>query len=71
MAGFTLVEIVVVLLIFSVIIGMAALITRGVTAAQKRSLTATRIATVEAAIVQHVQPAEAPSLSRRRHTALR
>ena len=54
-AGFTLVEIVVVLLIFSVIIGMAALITRGVTAAQKRSLTATRIATVEAAIVQHVQ----------------
>lgn len=53
-AGFTLIEIVVVLVIFSVIVGMAAVITRGVAAAQKRSLTATRLATVDAALVQYV-----------------
>lgn len=53
-AGFTLIEVVVVLLIFTVIVGMAAVITRGVAAAQKRSLTATRLATVDAALVQYV-----------------
>ncbi len=43
--GFTLVEIVVVLLIFGIILAMAAAITRGVVASQKRSVTATRMAT--------------------------
>ena len=52
--GFTLIEVLVVLLIFGVLIAMAAVITRAVTAAQKRSLTATRMATVEAAMVQFV-----------------
>ena len=52
--GFTLIEVLVVLLIFGVLIAMAAVITRAVTAAQKRSLTATRMATVEAALVQFV-----------------
>lgn len=52
--GFTLIEIVVVLLIFGVVIAMAAAITRGVVAAQKRSLTVTRLATVDAAIIQFV-----------------
>ena len=52
--GFTLVEIVVVLLIFGIVLAMAAAITRGVVAGQKRSLTATRIATVDAALVQFV-----------------
>ena len=52
--GFTLVEIVVVLLIFGIVLAMAAAITRGVMASQKRSLTATRMATVEAALVQFV-----------------
>lgn len=52
--GFTLVEIVVVLLIIGIVLAMAAAITRGVVASQKRSLTATRIATVDAALVQFV-----------------
>jgi prepilin-type N-terminal cleavage/methylation domain-containing protein len=52
--GFTLVEVVVVLLIVSILIAMAAMMTRGMVAAQKRSLTATRIATVEAALVSFV-----------------
>jgi prepilin-type N-terminal cleavage/methylation domain-containing protein len=52
--GFTLVEIVVVLLIFGIVLAMAAAITRGVVASQKRSLTATRIAAVDAALVQFV-----------------
>lgn len=52
--GFTLIEVLVVLLIFGVLIAMAAVITRAVTAAQKRSLTATRIATVETALAQFV-----------------
>jgi prepilin-type N-terminal cleavage/methylation domain-containing protein len=52
--GFTLIEVVVVMLIFSVVIAMVAVMTRGVTAAQKRSLTATRMATVEAALIQFV-----------------
>lgn len=52
--GFTLVEVVVVLLIFGIVLAMAAAITRGVVASQKRSLTATRMATVDAALVQFV-----------------
>jgi prepilin-type N-terminal cleavage/methylation domain-containing protein len=52
--GFTLIEVVVVLLIFGIVIAMAAAITRGVVAAQKRSLTAARIATVDAALTQFV-----------------
>jgi prepilin-type N-terminal cleavage/methylation domain-containing protein len=52
--GFTLVEIVVVLLIFGIILAMAAAITRGVVASQKRSITATRMAIVDAALVQFV-----------------
>lgn len=52
--GFTLVEIVVVLLIFGIVLAMAAAITRGVVASQKRSLTATRMAAVDAALVQFV-----------------
>ena len=53
--GFTLIEIVVVLLIFGVLFSMAAVITRGVAAAQKRSITASRMAAVDAAILQFVQ----------------
>ena len=52
--GFTLIEVVVVMLIFAVVIAMAAAITRGVTAAQKRSLTATRITTLDTALAQFV-----------------
>ncbi|MGZ5032769.1 MAG: type II secretion system protein [Usitatibacter sp.] len=52
--GFTLIEIVVVLLILGIVVAMAAAITRGVTAAQKRSLTTARLATVDAALVQFV-----------------
>ena len=52
--GFTLIEVLVVLLIFGVLIAMAAVITRAVTAAQKQSLTSTRLATIEAALVQFV-----------------
>lgn len=52
--GFTLVEVVVVLIIVSVLIAMAAMMTRGMVAAQKRSLTTTRMATVEAALTQFV-----------------
>jgi prepilin-type N-terminal cleavage/methylation domain-containing protein len=52
--GFSLIEIAVVLFIIAILIAMAAAITRGVTAAQKRSLTATRMATVDAAILQFV-----------------
>jgi type II secretory pathway pseudopilin PulG len=49
-----LVEIVVVLFIVAIVIAMVAAVTRGLAAAQKRSLTATRIAGVEAAILQFV-----------------
>ena len=52
--GFTLIEIVVVMLIFGIVIAMAAAITRGVVAGQKRTLTITRMATVDAALVQFV-----------------
>jgi prepilin-type N-terminal cleavage/methylation domain-containing protein len=53
--GFTLIEIVVVLFILGVVISMAAVLTRGVSAAQKRSITSTRLAAVDAALVQFVQ----------------
>ena len=53
--GFTLIEIVVVLFILGVVISMAAVLTRGVSAAQKRSITATRLAAIDAALVQFVQ----------------
>ena len=53
-SGFTLIEVVVVLLIVSIVIGMAAVMTRGVVAAQKRSLTATRMTGVDLALVQFV-----------------
>lgn len=52
--GFTLIEIVVVIVILAILIAMAAALTRGVAAAQKRSLTATRMAAVDAALVQFV-----------------
>lgn len=52
--GFTLVEVAVVLVILAVLISMAAAITRGVTAAQKRSLTTVRMSAVDAALVQFV-----------------
>lgn len=53
--GFTLVEIAVVLFIVGVLIAMAAAVTRGVSAAQKRALTATKMAAVDAALMQFVQ----------------
>jgi prepilin-type N-terminal cleavage/methylation domain-containing protein len=52
--GFTLVEVVVVLFIFGIVIAMAAAITRSITAGQKLSVTASRLAAVDAAIVQFV-----------------
>jgi prepilin-type N-terminal cleavage/methylation domain-containing protein len=52
--GFTLIEIVVVMLVLAILIAMAAALTRGVMAGQKRSLTVTRIQTVDAALVQFV-----------------
>ena len=53
--GFTLIEIVVVLVIVAVLIAMGAALTRGVAAAQKRSLTATRMTGVDAALILFVQ----------------
>jgi prepilin-type N-terminal cleavage/methylation domain-containing protein len=52
--GFTLIEILVVLIIFAVVIAMAAAVTRGIAASQQQSLTVTRLGTVDAAIVQFV-----------------
>ena len=52
--GFTLIEILVVLVIVGILLAMALALTRGITAAQKRSATATRMATVDAALVQFV-----------------
>lgn len=52
--GFTLIEIAVVIAILAIFIAMAASLTRGLTAGQKRSTTATRIATVDAALAQFV-----------------
>ncbi|HYC36517.1 MAG TPA: type II secretion system protein [Usitatibacter sp.] len=53
--GFTLIEITVVLVIIAIFLAMAAVMFRGVAAAQKRSITGTRMATVDAALVQFVQ----------------
>ena len=50
--GFTLIEIVVVLFILGVVITMAAGITKALTASQKLSITTTRLAAVDTAIVQ-------------------
>lgn len=55
LSGFTLIEIVVVLLILSVVVAMVAVMTRGISAAQKRSLSAARLAAIDAALVQFVQ----------------
>jgi prepilin-type N-terminal cleavage/methylation domain-containing protein len=52
--GFTLVEILVVLIIFAVVLAMAAAITRGVAASQKRSITATRMAAIDNALLQFI-----------------
>src|SRR5436853_4261752 len=52
--GFTLIEILVVLVIVGILLAMAMALTRGITAAQKRSLTATRLAAVDAALIQFV-----------------
>lgn len=52
--GFTLIELVVVMLVLGVLLAMASMVARGVIAAQKRSLTATRMALVDAALVQYV-----------------
>jgi prepilin-type N-terminal cleavage/methylation domain-containing protein len=52
--GFTLVEILVVLIIGSILITMAALFVRAISGGQKRSLTATRLAVVDAALTQYV-----------------
>lgn len=54
-SGFTLIEVVVVMLIFAVVIAMASVITRGIVGAQKRSLSATRVAGIETALIQFVQ----------------
>jgi prepilin-type N-terminal cleavage/methylation domain-containing protein len=51
--GFTLIEIAVVLVIVAIMIAMAAFLTRGITSAQKRSTTTSRIATVDTALVQY------------------
>ena len=52
--GFTIVEILVVLIILSIVMAMAALVTRGISAGQKRSITTTRLTGVDAAIAQFV-----------------
>ncbi len=52
--GFTLVEILVVVVILGLIMAMAAVLLRSITATQKRSVTSTRLANVEAALVQFV-----------------
>lgn len=52
--GFSLVEVAVVLFILAILIAMAAAITRGVASAQRRSTTVTRLAAVDAAMLQFV-----------------
>jgi prepilin-type N-terminal cleavage/methylation domain-containing protein len=52
--GFTLVELLVVLLIVGILTAMAAMMTRAITSGQQRSVTATRLATVDNAIAQFV-----------------
>jgi len=54
-SGFTIIEILVVLVIIAILLAMATALTRGISSAQKRSVTALRIAAVDAAIVQYVQ----------------
>ena len=52
--GFTLIEILVVVVILGLVMAMAAVLLRSVSATQKRSITGSRMANVEAAIVQFV-----------------
>jgi prepilin-type N-terminal cleavage/methylation domain-containing protein len=52
--GFTFVELLVVLMIVAILTAMAAMITRAITAGQKRSVTAARLAIIDAALVQFV-----------------
>ena len=52
--GFTLIEILVVVVILGLIMAMAAVLLRSVSATQKRSITVSRMANVEAAIIQFV-----------------
>jgi prepilin-type N-terminal cleavage/methylation domain-containing protein len=52
--GFTLVEIVVVMVIFGIVLTMAAAVTRGIIASQQRTVTTTRLSTVDLAIAQFV-----------------
>ena len=54
-SGFTLIEVVVVLLIFGFVLAMAAAVTRGVLASQNRSITTSRMAGVDNALMQFVQ----------------
>lgn len=53
--GFTLVELLVVLVIIGFLVAMAAVVTRAITSQQRRSLTTTRLAGVDAALIQFVQ----------------
>jgi prepilin-type N-terminal cleavage/methylation domain-containing protein len=52
--GFTLVELLIVLVIISLLVAMAAMVTRAITSQQRRSLTATRLTTVDTALIQFV-----------------
>lgn len=52
--GFTIIELLVVLVIVSLMVAMAAMVTRAITSQQRRSLTATRMQGVDAALVQFV-----------------
>jgi len=52
--GFTLIEILVVVVILGLIMAMAAALLRSVSATQKRSVTSSRLANIEAALVQFV-----------------
>jgi prepilin-type N-terminal cleavage/methylation domain-containing protein len=52
--GFTLVEIAVVLIIIALMMAMAAVLFRGISAGQKRSLTTARLTAIDAALVQFV-----------------
>ncbi len=52
--GFTIIEILVVLIILSMVLAMAAMVTKGVAAGQKRSITTTRLAGIDAAIINFV-----------------
>jgi prepilin-type N-terminal cleavage/methylation domain-containing protein len=52
--GFTLIEVLIVLVIAAILTTMAALIVRAITVGQKRSLTASRISGVDAALTQFV-----------------